>query len=791
MSAIADIFAAVRLDLQTGQFEVDAAKVAGTVGDSMSKQLSSKLKSAALAGIGALGGMAFSAALTGANQLDAATRQLQADTGMTAEEAKNAEHALAGMFRNNLQGFDQIGAAMAKVHNDLGLTGDAANAATEAFLRFSTATGQDASAAVTSFDDILDAWNLTAGDAGSVMDKLIVSHQKFGGVIAVSESALAAMAPAMTAANMSIDDGIGLLNLFNASGIDASSAAAMLQRAIKQLKPGQSLNDLIAQVGAIEDPTLRAQKAMEIFGKQGAKMAQALQPGITSLADFTVSTEEATDATDKAAAAIESGFGAKFKLLLKQASGALAEFGLNFGELAMVAAAFGPKFTTALLAGLGGLGALVIPKITGQLVGAIGLQSWMTTGTMIGTTIGAAIGPAMAVAGVAAVVAAWAIINDQLNQQAAGISTRLGEVVSAQTIEQLKQDKLAIGKAYAEIANLPFGTLLYGDQLASLQRDLDAADAAIAERLATGGIGAGSEFGKNLTESAAVAIAQGTPPAAMAADVFASMVGGAAKPSIRVSADQVVSVFGTTLVAGVKNAAAHTGIEGMLALAAGISSARQKPLDAFDAMVEMLKTPMTSTQEAARLAGELTSQSLADGLRSHDPEIRAQAIAVKREILARLAELQTAKGIGAEAMAELVKGMESKDPEIRKAATAAYDAVMDKLNATKDDAYTAGGNAGTAFGAGFTAKLPSWLIARNIHQAGNPERASGGPVSAGMPYIVGEHRPELFVPQTSGYILPSVPASRGVSVNIERVEIADAHDEFSLTQQLQFLASVS
>lgn len=37
-------------------------------------------------------------------------------------------------------------------------------------------------------------------------------------------------------------------------------------------------------------------------------------------------------------------------------------------------------------------------------------------------------------------------------------------------------------------------------------------------------------------------------------------------------------------------------------------------------------------------------------------------------------------------------------------------------------------------------------------------RASGGPVSAGKPYIVGEKRPELFVPNTSGTILPSVPS---------------------------------
>ncbi len=40
-------------------------------------------------------------------------------------------------------------------------------------------------------------------------------------------------------------------------------------------------------------------------------------------------------------------------------------------------------------------------------------------------------------------------------------------------------------------------------------------------------------------------------------------------------------------------------------------------------------------------------------------------------------------------------------------------------------------------------------------------RANGGPVRAGQPYIVGEERPELFVPSQSGTILPSVPGAGG------------------------------
>jgi len=401
MSALADVFAAVRLQLDGTGFEAQATALADkqgkNVGDRMSANLSSKLKAAAGGAIGAAAGAAFGIALVGANELDAATRQLQADTGMTAAEAKKAEHALAGMYRNNLQGFDAIGAAMAKVHSDLGLTGEAADALTAQFLKFGTATGQDASAAVSDFDDILDAWNLTAEDTASVMDKLIVSQQKYGGSLTENQSALADMAPAMQSMNMTVDDGIALLNLLALSGIDAAKATTMLRSAVKNLKPGQDINDLIAQVEAIEDPVLRGQKAMELFGaKTGIAMAQAIKPGMKSLADLTASLGDTTGATTKAAAAVESGFGAQFQMILKNAGGALAEFGTQFGPLLMVASAFGPKLVTGLGATLGTGLALVGTKI----VAAIG--AWTVPTTVAAETVGSTAGGAFSASFLAA-----------------------------------------------------------------------------------------------------------------------------------------------------------------------------------------------------------------------------------------------------------------------------------------------------------------------------------------------------------------------------------------------------
>lgn len=41
--------------------------------------------------------------------------------------------------------------------------------------------------------------------------------------------------------------------------------------------------------------------------------------------------------------------------------------------------------------------------------------------------------------------------------------------------------------------------------------------------------------------------------------------------------------------------------------------------------------------------------------------------------------------------------------------------------------------------------------------SGIPGRAGGGPVRKGQPYVVGERRPELFVPDSNGNIIPRVP----------------------------------
>ncbi len=63
-----------------------------------------------------------------------------------------------------------------------------------------------------------------------------------------------------------------------------------------------------------------------------------------------------------------------------------------------------------------------------------------------------------------------------------------------------------------------------------------------------------------------------------------------------------------------------------------------------------------------------------------------------------------------------------------------------------------GGSKGSGQGAGGLVNAGLQILGAFL---GAPGRATGGPVSPGRPYVVGERGPELFVPTSSGIVQPS------------------------------------
>ena len=72
---------------------------------------------------------------------------------------------------------------------------------------------------------------------------------------------------------------------------------------------------------------------------------------------------------------------------------------------------------------------------------------------------------------------------------------------------------------------------------------------------------------------------------------------------------------------------------------------------------------------------------------------------------------------------------------------------------------TGGGSGGGGVAGGIASVLGALV-------SGAPGRATGGPVSPARPYVVGERGPELFVPTSSGQVVPMQVGAREVRVAI-------------------------
>jgi hypothetical protein len=69
-------------------------------------------------------------------------------------------------------------------------------------------------------------------------------------------------------------------------------------------------------------------------------------------------------------------------------------------------------------------------------------------------------------------------------------------------------------------------------------------------------------------------------------------------------------------------------------------------------------------------------------------------------------------------------------------------------------------------------------------QLSGPGMALGGPVSAGMPYTVGEHGPELFVPSMSGTVVPNDALGGSVSI-YQTINVDSRSDQASIALAMQ------
>jgi len=152
---------------------------------------------------------------------------------------------------------------------------------------------------------------------------------------------------------------------------------------------------------------------------------------------------------------------------------------------------------------------------------------------------------------------------------------------------------------------------------------------------------------------------------------------------------------------------------------------------------------------------------------------------------------------------ESAERLKAKEREV---AQAAVQAEIDAVNALNAIIPNIGHGPDVPNGAGpAPIVVPPIVLPPVIHQNGIitnqntnlTARASGGPVSAGAPYLVGEEGPELFVPRSSGAIVPNAAIAGGGGTQVIQLvvdgrvlaSIVNDHTTRAMRQGRQFPAA--
>lgn len=270
-----------------GKAEDEAAEKTSRFGDVLKANLTSDAIEGALSalkdGIVNLG----NAAVDAWHDIDDGADTITTKTGATGEALQDMQDRMKSIATTIPTDFETAGTAIGEVNTRFGLTGDALEKLSTQFIQFANINGTDVNGSIDATQKALDAFGLTARDAGAVLDAINVAGQNTGISVDKLTADLTSNATAFQGLGFNMQDSINLLATLEKSGVDTSVVMTGLSKVQqKAAKDGKSMGDeLSTALGSAQD-------AIDIFGaKAGPKLYESFQNGTLSIKDFTAQNE--------------------------------------------------------------------------------------------------------------------------------------------------------------------------------------------------------------------------------------------------------------------------------------------------------------------------------------------------------------------------------------------------------------------------------------------------------------------------------------------------------------------
>lgn len=244
------------------------------------------------------------------SEVDAAMDTVIKKTGATGEAAEALGQSVTNIATRIPTDFGTAAEAVGEVNTRFGLTGDALEELSIKFIQFAELNGTNVSNSVDLVQSALAAFNLSAEDAGPLLDTLNKASQDTGTSVDVLAGLLTANAATLKEMGYSASDSAVLLANLSKEGVDVSAVVTGLKKAyVESAAEGIEMADMLADLTArLQNSETNAEATAEAIGLFGAKAGPALVSALedgrlsfdalgTSMTDFAGNVETTFDAT--------------------------------------------------------------------------------------------------------------------------------------------------------------------------------------------------------------------------------------------------------------------------------------------------------------------------------------------------------------------------------------------------------------------------------------------------------------------------------------------------------------
>ena len=282
-----------------------------------SKQMTGSLNtmSKSLVKVGAaLGGaLAIKAVVTRAIksivEFDKAIASLSAITGVTGKGLDDLKKRVFDVARETKKSATEIAAAFELVGSKAPklLENSAALAAvTKEAITLSKASGGDLVESASALTGVMNQFNLEADQSSRIINALAAGSQKGAAPVADIAGAIDKFGTVAAAANISVEESIGLVETLAEKNINGAEAGTQLRNIILKLQAANigftdgvfNLNDALEEV---KNKNLSAADSAKLFGLESVTAGNILSNGIETVNKYTKAVTGTTTALDQAA----------------------------------------------------------------------------------------------------------------------------------------------------------------------------------------------------------------------------------------------------------------------------------------------------------------------------------------------------------------------------------------------------------------------------------------------------------------------------------------------------------